>query len=196
MAKVREAERQDTAALTLPEPRQPDPQQWPAHARVWLYKAGLSNDDIETLGFYYCARTERVVMPLYQHGKLVYWQARGFKKEHAKYINPIVSRDSLVSNHGSGPTLVLTEDILSAHKVGKVTQAWAIMGTSISDGVAALIASQNKPVLIMLDPDAAGVRARGKLYKQLSSIGVQCRVLRPNKDPKLLTIEEIRQCVN
>lgn len=193
---VREAELQDTASLVLPEPRQPDPQQWPAHARVWLYKAGLSNDDIESLGFYYCARTQRVVMPVYDHGKLVYWQARGFHKDHAKYINPIVPKDTLVARFGRGNTLVLTEDILSAYKVGRVTEAWSLMGTALTDGVATMIAATTKPVLIMLDPDKAGIKARGKIYKQLGTLGVPVSIARLPRDPKLLTTEEIRQCVN
>jgi hypothetical protein len=196
LVKVREAELHDTATLTLPEPRQPNPQLWPAHVRVWLYKAGLSNDDIEGLGFYYCDRLQRVVMPVYHHGTLLYWQARGFNKDRAKYINPIVPKDTLVARFGKGDTLVLTEDILSAHKVGKVTEAWALMGTALTDGVATLIAATTKPVLIMLDPDKAGIRARGKIYKQLGALGADVRIARLDRDPKLLTKEELLQCVN
>lgn len=196
MTRVREAELHDTATVALPEPRQPNPQLWPAHARVWLYKAGLSNDDIEALGFYYCDRLQRVVMPVYHDGTLLYWQARGFNKDRAKYINPIVPKDTLVARFGKGDTLVLTEDILSAHKVGKVAEAWALMGTALTDGVANLIAARGKPVLIMLDPDKAGIKARGKIYKQLGALGVDVRIARLLKDPKLLTKEELSSCVN
>jgi DNA primase len=161
-----------------------------------LYKAGLSNDDIEALGFYYCERLQRVVMPVYHEGTLLYWQARGFNTARAKYINPIVPKDTLVARFGKGDTLVLTEDILSAHKVGKVTEAWALMGTALADGVANLIAAKGKPVLIMLDPDKAGVKARGKIYKQLGALGVDVRIARLARDPKLLTKEELSACVN
>jgi len=191
LAAVRSVELEATASLDLPQPQQHDPQQWPAHARVWLYKAGLSNDDIMQLGFYYCERLERVVMPLYDNGVLVYWQARGFDTKHAKYINPLVSKDKLAAKFGSGPTLVLTEDILSAYRCSKVTQAWSIMGTSISDGLANMIRAQNKPVIIMLDPDPAGIKGNIKARKQLSILGVDCRIVVPNKDPKLLPRKEL-----
>jgi DNA primase len=134
-------------------------------------------------------------MPLYHEGELLYWQARGFNKDRAKYINPIVPKDKLVARYGQGSIIVLTEDILSAHRVSKVTAAWALMGTSLNDGVASMLLEAGKPVLIMLDPDAAGVRARGKIYKQLGALGVDVRIARLHKDPKLLTREELRQCV-
>jgi DNA primase len=143
------------------------------------------------LGFYYCDRLERVVMPLHDNGVLVYWQARGFDTKHAKYINPLVSKDKLAAKFGSGPTLVLTEDILSAYRCSKVTQAWSIMGTAITDGVANLIRAQNKPVIIMLDPDPAGIKGNIKARKQLSILGVDCRIVVPNKDPKLLPRKEL-----
>jgi DNA primase len=143
------------------------------------------------LGFYYCERLERVVMPLYDNGQLVYWQARGFTTTHAKYINPIVSKDKLAAKYGSGPTLVLTEDILSAYRCSAVTQAWSIMGTSIPDGVATMIHAQHKPVIIMLDPDAAGIKGNIKARRQLSLLGVDCRIIVPPKDPKLLSRKEL-----
>jgi hypothetical protein len=38
-----------------------NPREWPLYARVWLYRAGLSNDDIRALGAYYVERLDRVV---------------------------------------------------------------------------------------------------------------------------------------
>lgn len=192
---MRKEELADTASVSLPQPMQPDPQLWPAMARVWLYKAGLSNDDITGLGFYFCDRTQRVVMPVYQDGKLVYWQARGFNSAHAKYINPVVSRDKLFAKYGSGGVIVLTEDMLSAFRVGKVTEAWALMGTSISDGMLDLLTKQQRPIRTMLDPDKAGIKGGAKALRQLQLLGVDIKILRPHKDPKLLTLKEIELCI-
>ena len=100
IAQFREAEQADQEArlsLRLPEPRICDPQQWPSHARVWLYKGGFSNDDIENLGFYYHEKMQRVVMPVYDGGRLVFWQARGFSKSLSKYLSPPVERTKLVA---------------------------------------------------------------------------------------------------
>lgn len=194
IAKLQEQARietQATATLDLPSPMEYNPQRWPSTARVWLYKAGLSNDDIEYLKFYYCSRIDRVVMPLYSGSELVYWQARGFTTSRPKYINPLVPKDTLAARFGAGCTLVLTEDILSAYRVSAVTEAWSIMGTSLSDALALQIVRHGKPVVIMLDPDAAGVKGNNRIRKQLGAMGAECRIIVPPKDPKLLSKEEL-----
>lgn len=196
LKQVRDVELMATASLSLPKPAQYDPQLWPAAPRVWLYKAGVSNDDIIALGFYWNERLDRVVMPLYEGGKLVYWQARGFDKARAKYINPVVPRESLFAKFGSGPTLVLTEDILSAHKVGRATQAWAMLGTSFSDGMVMAIAATGKPVATMLDPDAGGDKGRRAATRQLPIMGVSVTHLYPTRDPKFLSTQEIQSCLS
>lgn len=187
----RDEDIQARSVLDLPVPQVSDPQQWPAPARVWLYKAGMSNDDIESLGFYWNPRLARVVMPLYIEGRLMYWQARGFNSSRAKYINPDVPKDHLVARFGTGKLLVLTEDILSAFKVGKVTEAWSIMGTSASDAVLNKIVADGRPVVVALDPDAAGRKGASKIRKALALLGVDVRIVHMQKDPKLLPIKEI-----
>ena len=189
---VRCAGTEAVASVALPMPAEYDPQKWPDYARVWLYKAGMSNDDIESMRFYYCQRLDRVVMPLFVDGELVYWQARGFDKRLAKYINPTVDRDKLLFKAGRGPVLVLTEDILSAYKVGKVTEAWALMGTSISDSLLAMIAGRGKPVRIMLDPDAGGESGRRKVQRKLRMLGCDASIVKAPRDPKLLSLADIR----
>lgn len=195
LQEVRKVELEATGALTLPLPAQHDPQLWPTGPRVWLYKAGLSNDDITALGFYWNERLSRVVMPVHEAGKLVYWQARGFDKDRAKYLNPIVGRAVIMPKFGSGTVIVLTEDILSAFKVSRVTEAWSLMGTSFSDGMVLAIAAQGRPVATMLDPDAGGSKGRAAAWRQLSLMGVKVTQLHPKKDPKLLSTQEIRECL-
>src|SRR4051812_1572701 len=58
-------ETQATQSLALPSGGNKDPSSWPLAARVWLYKAGLSNSKIQELGFYYHDDTRRVVMPVF-----------------------------------------------------------------------------------------------------------------------------------
>lgn len=192
----RDIELQQRASVDLPQPAEHNVQQWPLHARVWLYKAGLSNDDIERLGAYYVQPIDRVVLPVRDaEGKVVYWQARGFAKGFAKYINPEVDRNNLVAQYGSGPVLVLTEDILSAYVTARVTQAWSLLGTKLPDGVAALIARQEKPVIMMLDPDKAGEQGRAKVKRSLAAMGVEVYVAKPSRDPKYFTRKEIIACL-
>lgn len=189
---VRHATEVASANAELPEPREYDPQRWPLYASVWLYKAGMSNDDIAALRFYYCDALDRVVMPLYEGTKPVYWQARGFSKALPKYINPPVDRSRLLFKAGRGPVLVLTEDILSAYKVGKVTEAWALMGTSISDHALSRLAHVSKPIKIVLDPDAGGQSGRRKALRKLLMLGCDAEIIEPPRDPKLMPIADIR----
>lgn len=192
LRQVRHAAESATASPELPAPQEWDPQKWPSYASVWLYKAGMSNDDIEALRFYYCERLDRVVMPLYDGDRVLYWQARGFDKRLPKYINPMVDRSRLLFKAGTGPVLVLTEDILSAYKVGRVTAAWALMGTSISDALLSMIAAQNKPIRIMLDPDAGGETGRRKALRKLRMLGCDAAIVHAPRDPKLMHTADIR----
>ena len=176
----------------LPEPRERDVQQWPKAARVWLYKAGLSNDAIERLGFYWHPVTQRVVMPVFEEGELVYWQARSLNPNVPKYVNPRIERGTVAPRFGrGGACIVLTEDILSAVKVGMVNEAWSIMGTSLPDKIAVRLVNAARPVIVMLDPDDAGIKGAAKIITQLRLLGLTAGSYLGRADPKLLSLKEI-----
>ncbi len=198
LTQVRDAENEATASPALPLPRVDDPQQWPLHARVWLYKAGLSNDDIAALGAYYNPRLDRVVLPVLRDGEVVYWQARGFNPQRAKYINPPVDRATLCAKYPGRlhrSVLVLTEDILSAYRVARLTTAWSIMGTELHDAVALDAVQQGVPIVVMLDPDKAGAKGNSNAARKLLNMGGLVSIARPERDPKYLTIEGTRSCI-
>lgn len=184
-------EQEATRALRLPGPSNTDPSSWPLKARVWLYKAGLSNQQIRELVFYYHEGTRRVVMPVLNDGDLLYWQARGFDDDRPKYINPEVDRSKLVFKQGTGPVLVLTEDMLSAVRVGQLTEAWSILGTSIPDPVLGEIIRDQRPVKVWLDPDGPGRKGTSKAMKKLLAYGVNATAIKTDLDPKLYNREEI-----
>lgn len=181
--------------VTMPD-GEPDPQAWPRHARLWVYKAGLSNQELMRLGFRYSERMDRVVMPVTDDdGVIVFWQARGFSKDRPKYLAPAVDRTGLAAKYGRGlgNLLVLTEDILSAVKVGRQCEAWCIMGTSLDDTMALAIARDGRRVVIALDPDPAGRRGAGEAFKKLSILGVKAQAAYMQHDPKLHSNKEIEQ---
>lgn len=163
---------------------------WPDEHRLWLYKAGIGKRLIEKHGIYYHERSDRVVIPVIRDGKLVYWQARSQDKSRPKYLNPSV--DKPIYKVGEGPTLVLTEDILSAIKVGQVTAAWSILGTSVTDSIVKEVMRVGSPVAIWLDPDGAGIKGARKLRRELAPLVTQdVRVIVSDKDPKLHSRKEI-----
>lgn len=198
LVQVRSAEDEATASPALPEPRVTDPQLWPDQPRVWLYKAGFSNDDIIALGAYWNPRLSRVVMPVMRDGEVVYWQARGFIKERAKYINPPIDRATLCAKYPGrrhASVLVLTEDMLSAYRVARLTTAWSIMGTVIPPAVALDAVQQGLPIIVMLDPDAAGRKGASNVTRALRDLGGNVAVATAPRDPKYLTIEDTKQCI-
>lgn len=179
-----------------PRPANLDPRTWPLEARVWLYKAGMSNDAIQAAGFYYHERMERVVLPVYQDGQPVYWQARGFDLGRPKYINPSVDKTALTARYGGvvpvGGTLVLTEDILSAWKVGRECPAWCLLGTNFPPTLFAEVLRLRPTVYCWLDPDGAGQRGITKIIKKLRGYGIEVIRLKSEQDPKLLSGHDIR----
>lgn len=182
-------------SLALPMPAEYDPQLWPVKARVWLYKAGMSNDDITNEGMYYNERLMRVVMPIMQHGELVYWQARGFDPALPKYINPIIDRTKIAPSYGRGEVHVLTEDILSAWKVGRVTKATSLMGVRMNDTLLAQLVADRKPIVVALDPDPPGVAGAHQVLARLRMVGLRAEILTTRLDPKLLPRLEIQECL-
>lgn len=191
MTRVKEQEAAIKVTLALPKPIVRDVHDWPVYARLWLYKAGLGNHDIARLGVYYHPPTDRVVLPVLDGTKLVYWQARGFNPDLPKYINPVVNRETLVCKAGEGDILVLTEDILSCWRVAQVTEAWSLLGTRLPTPVLLQIKAKGKPVVVWLDPDGAGIKGTTKVLQRLRLYGIPCTYVESDKDPKLLDKEVI-----
>ena len=171
-------------SLELPGPGKFDPQDWPDQPRVWLYKAGFSNDEIRRHGWYWNPRMERVILPVKVDGKTIYWQGRGFDPARPKALNPTVNREGLVAKYGRGDWIALTEDILSAAKVGGVSEAWALLGTVLSYSTALALSEAGRPVLLMLDDDPAGRRGAAEAAKTLNLLGVRNHQVYFGKDPK------------
>lgn len=180
-------------------PSEPDPRKWPSEARVWLYKAGLTNVDIQRLGIYWNPRLERVVIPVRgDAGELLYWQARTLDATNPrKYLNPTVDKRRLVAKFrppaAARPVLVLTEDLLSAYRVATRggVNAWSLMGTKLNDHTATQIIRAGGSVYTWLDPDGAGQKGASEIRRALRAFGVAAQNIVSNKDPKLLARDEI-----
>jgi DNA primase len=189
--------------VELPNPVNFDMTTWPSEAKVWLFKAGLDVQDVANLGAYWHEHSGRVVIPVVDGGTVKYWQARAVDGRDPKYINPRVDRAGLVAKFGTGKTLVLVEDVLSAYRVGKLAESWSLLGTKVPDEILAKVLARGGPVAVWLDPDWSrpagrrpGVLAARKVIRKLSNAGVQARMILSRADPKLLSDREIRAALN
>ena len=196
LSQAKEWDQVATDSIELPGPGKMDTQDWPDEPLLWLFKAGFSRDEIKILGWYWNPRMQRVILPVRDHtGKVIYWQGRGFDSSRPKAINPTVNREGLVAQYGTGTAWVaLTEDILSAAKVGGVegAAAWALLGTVLSCSTALSLAALGRPVLLMLDDDPAGRRGAAEAAKTLNLLGVRNHQVYFGKDPKLISRSVIK----
>lgn len=187
-----------------PMPANFDVATWPLEARVWLFKAGLFVEDIADLGAYYHERTKRVVLPVVLDGKLCYWQARnvGLCQGNApKYINPEVDRSQLLACYGDGDVIVLTEDILSAYRVGQVSRGWSLLGTKLPTPALARLIKEGKPVCVWMDndqdrPNNPGQHAAGMIMRSLANVGLRCINIVTEKDAKALSRAQVKEVIH
>ncbi|MCP4342901.1 MAG: hypothetical protein GY799_29465 [Desulfobulbaceae bacterium] len=170
----------------------------PAHGMLWLFKASITPYRARQAGIGYSKYYDRVVIPVYQDGKLVYFQARSLNRDQEiKYINPRVNRADIaywvIPPQADKSRIVITEDILSAIRVGKFIPTMSAMGTKLSVPLANRL-SEYDLVTTWLDPDAAGIDGAYKM-RQLLSLTTQTSNIVSELDPKNLTDEEIQTCL-
>lgn len=190
------------------------PKDWPVAARVWLYKAGLNNDDIDNLEIFWSPTMRRVVVPYMTVAGQWVWIARrvhdaSFKADPTdgpKYLFPYgVARGGGAMMYSSPDEnaprstvgVVITEDILSAWRVSKDTDydAVAAQGTSLDLTTLALLTQRYDNIVTWLDPDIYGQQGASRIRKDLGRMGVTARNVVSQVDPKLLPPDAIREAL-
>lgn len=201
----READIEASASAVLPtQDAMFHPKDWPVDARVWFYKAGISNDDIAALGAFWSARMRRVVVPYRTLGGDSAWIARDpIVGEGPKYLFPRgVSRGGgAVFPRGAAPVLrsgiAVVEDVLSAFRIGRDTDFMAVaaQGTSLDRTALVRIADAGLPVFTWLDPDKYGQLGAVRIRRDLGNLGVEVRNVVSPRDPKLHEPHELREAL-
>lgn len=97
---------------------------------------------------------------------------------------------------GDSDTPTLCEDALSAYKVGKVGEGWAVLGTKVPSVMIAELLRRGCRVNVWLDPDAAGQKAAQRYLKQLRAYGLTVRNIVSLHDPKKHHLTEIKEYLN
>ena len=192
-----DAELTNKKFLTLPTDASPI---IPDAGLIWLGNGGITQSLIRKYGIVYSAYYSRVFLPVYNNGVLVYYQARAIHKgQTPKYLNPKVNRDSIrfvsmvAQDKAKGcKMVVVTEDILSAIRVGEVEgyAGCSILGTTASAADINFI-TQYEDISLWFDPDEAGIKCTRSLQRSLKLIGRDCRVIRSSRDPKTYTTAQL-----
>ena len=190
LTKAREADQSLTAQPPQPEVREVS--EWPVEYQLWMYKAGLGRDLIGKLGAWYHPPTDRVVVPVYEGERLVYWQARS-ETRSPKWLGPATKPATLIPRWGTAVNVTLCEDMLSAFKVGLDHEGWAVTGTSVSDHMMAELLRRGTTVNLALDPDPAGQKAAAKYGGQLRAYGLDVRNIVLPSDPKRIPRQQLKE---
>ena len=169
---------------------------WPTPARLWLARAGLSSYDVGQMGAYYSPDMGRVILPCGGG----FWNARSIDGRQPKYLAPNI--DKVYPKYGAAERVTLTEDILSAYKVGKVGEGWCMLGTALPSKLLSEILARGCEVNVWLDNDLPpthpvnrGQIAAKKVSKQLRAAGVAVRNIITERDPKLICLSDIKELV-
>lgn len=180
-----------TQNVKLPEDAQP---YLPEHAKRWLEKYNLTKDEYATLNPLYSFDRDLLIFPVYIDGEVVMYQGRYFgdNKKHPKYLTygakdllHIIGRDS--------DQIVVTEDIISAVKVGSVTNAMPVWGSNIPLGTAIRLSKRFSELVIWLDMDKA--KESLKMASMFSPLFTKCKSVVTNLDPKEYSHDEISKAI-
>lgn len=169
--------------------------EWSPKAKVWLWKAMLTDDEIEDRGFCYDTDTGRVLLPIYFDGEYQgYLSRRVEDNDEAKYLAMSKDREKFVlySNKGT-PDCTVVEDALSFIRISRHTSCVCLFGTSISDNVLNLIRGNHSHYNIWLDNDNRQVKLKQLGLKNKLELFGSVRMIKTEKDPKLHTDAELRE---
>jgi hypothetical protein len=189
------------------------PKDWPVDARVWFYKAGINNDDIDALGAFWSPRMRRIVVPYRTVSGVQAWIARDpwhikGVTERPKYLFPegvargggaVFRNPARAAFEVTG--VVVVEDVLSAHRIAKDTDLLAVaaQGTTLDRaalvGIANLCNNLRVSAFTWLDPDRYGQLGAARIRDHLGNMGVPTRNVLSERDPKLHEPHEIREAL-
>ena len=163
----------------------------------WLAKYGLTAVDAIKAGFKWSPQWEQLLMPFYgEDDELCCIQAKNFNPKRAskaKYYNIGEKAKSRTIYGSHGGLLVLTEDAVSALVVSRIADAKPLLGTSISRYHLSLLKGHYNALAVWLDNDKW--REAREIADAAKLLGLDCRTVFTEKDPKEYSLDEIRKFV-
>jgi hypothetical protein len=173
-------------------------------ASQWVRQYGITEKEVQDNGIFYSDIAGGVCFPVYRdgglHGVVVRKHLRpvGGVWRGAKYLTRQydMARPMVYKRLSAHDVLVITEDILSAIKMGRYADTIALLTAHDKDEVVSLCKGYEK-VIIYLDNDNAHVRdAQERLKARIGLVNRNVVVYRGDKDPKECSDDELLQIVN
>lgn len=174
------------------------------HAPInWLKaKYGIYDSEIRFHGFGWSSNRKMLVCPIKDaNNNLLAWQGRYFtpskpmfdEKGHPKYFTKGPVSDILHFTGREDSLVIVTEDIVSAIKVGRVTQTMPLWGSSMPLKTIRRLSERFKHLGIWLDSDksveAVKTAIRASLY-------IPTFVINTPEDPKAYNMDAIEEYID
>lgn len=109
----------------------------------------------------------RIIIPLFENEKMIYFQARSINKSPIKYKNPPLKKRNIILNRNrfdKNKYIVICEGILDAYSVG--FQGTTILGKDIENSfIEELNSLTDKGIIIALDNDITGIKSTFNFIK-------------------------------
>ena len=186
----------------------------PTAGRLWFLTSGISVEIAKKYGIGWSKSLSRVILPVYgpepQRELLGFCARRIGNAEGPKYINRTTDASVVfcsseqimlpIQSRYSGPIqVVVTEDALSAIRVGRLVNARALLGTQPSpEKLLSIVGNIDKGsvVAVWLDGDKAGRKGRNKTARRLSLLGMKPVFITTQLDPKRYSNREILEILH
>ena len=164
----------------------------PGVALEWLRKYGITDQEIQQNHFGWSNKYESLVFPVFDcFGNLLMYQNRYFGSEvHQRYHTSGMPDLVYHVNGGGGDSIVCVEDLLSAIKVSRITQAMPLWGSTLSMQRLRTLGERFTNLVIWLDKDKAGYAI--KRAQAAKPFFDDVRVIVTDLDPKQYSTEEIQ----
>jgi len=187
--------------LYMPKDFTTDPRGCHVLANVWFNKYGITQEERDHYQFGWSDSWKRVILPIWQHGQLVAYQARRLLPgdDGPKYLTrKLAGWDRPYFTAGWGERvafdqMVIVEDMLSAVKVGRQFTATAILNAVFSQAmVTAVLRYHPAKVVVFLDDDNPAVReSQRKIMRRIAPYADVVKITGAGADPKELSDEQL-----
>jgi hypothetical protein len=169
----------------------------PDLAHRWLADAGLYISGRDTIEVYWSPSMCRLVFPYANFA----WMRSLTQKPKWLYAGPKPQPELYyLEKEFDSNSLVLCEDVISAIRISEHSNVIALMGTNITQymlGKLKEILPYHQEILLWLDGDDAGIKARTGLKKQLQLItDLPVRIIRSKQDPKCFDSKTIKEILS
>lgn len=179
----------------------------PAHAAVWYLSKGISYELALQHQIGFTPALDRVVIPVWEDTwrediageQLVNVQLRAWQDGiKPKYITPggyKFPHAMFWNLQSAGDAVVITEDVLSAIKVGRDYPATSTLGTNLSSPRAWKVSQRFKEAYLWYDGDKPGRTAAKAGIAQLELMGVKAYNIHTDKDPKAYNRQQVHEII-